>query len=271
VFSPYYAWSGWSDPENHCAMNVALYAAGGNKWAMTERGRHSLQRDASMIAIGPSSMRWEDGALKVDINEWTAPLPSRLRGTVTLRPQALAGQAFPLDAGARHVWRPIAPRGRIDVKFDNGVSWTGEAYFDSNWGDEPLERRFRAWDWSRAHVGDGTTIVYYDVAPRDGEERALALKFDATGEATPISSPPQSTLGPTFWRVQPTVRGEPRGIPKLVQRLEDAPFYARSYLAGEIDGAHADIMHECLSLDRFRNPIVRAMLPFRMPRLVRRR
>ena len=36
VFSPYYAWArrrGPADPQNHCALNVALYGPGGNRWA----------------------------------------------------------------------------------------------------------------------------------------------------------------------------------------------------------------------------------------------
>jgi len=49
--------------------------------------------------------------------------------------------------------------------------------------------------------------------------------------------------------------------------LEDTPFYARSALTAHLHGAPAAIMHESLSLDRFRAPIVRAMLPFRMPRV----
>jgi carotenoid 1,2-hydratase len=270
VFSPYYAWSRWRHPEDHCAMNAALYSVKGDRWAMTERGHLSLNRDANTIAIDRSSMRWDNEALLISIDEWTAPLPSRLRGTVTFRPGSLASQQYPLDDEARHIWRPIAPRGRVDVDF-NGARWSGDAYFDSNWGSEPLESRFRAWDWSRAHGPDDATVVYYDVALRDGQKRSLALKFDATGAATQISPPPLSELPKTFWRVRPTTRGDHGKAPKLVRVLEDAPFYARSHLAGEIAGAPADIMHETLSLDRLRNPIVRAMLPFRMPRFVRRR
>ncbi|MFM7004007.1 MAG: hypothetical protein ACKOXN_08715, partial [Limnohabitans sp.] len=44
VFSPYYAWarrSGQADPENHCALNVAIYSKGASRWAMTERGKES--------------------------------------------------------------------------------------------------------------------------------------------------------------------------------------------------------------------------------------
>ena len=42
VFSPYYAWArrkGDAGPENHVAVNVALYGKGGKRWSMTERGR----------------------------------------------------------------------------------------------------------------------------------------------------------------------------------------------------------------------------------------
>jgi carotenoid 1,2-hydratase len=271
VFSPYYAWSGWRDPENHCAVNVALYSVKGNRWCMTERGRSSLSRDANGIAVNRSSMRWDGDGLTIDIDEWTAPLPSRVRGTVKLRAEGLASQVFALDAGARHSWRPIVPRGRVEVSFDGGAtSWRGEAYLDSNWGDEPLEYRFREWDWSRAHVGDGDTVVYYDVTPRDDVERALALRFDRSGQASAIDAPPRTPLPRTFWRMQPTSRGEPGKTPRLVRALEDSPFYTRSHLVAELDGAPADMMHESLSLKRFSNPVVRAMLPFRMPRFVRR-
>lgn len=252
-------------------MNVALYSVKGNRWCMTERGRSSLARDQNSIAINRSSMRWDSDGLTIDIDEWTAPLPSRVRGTVKLRVDAVATRVFPLDAGARHSWRPIVPRARVEVNFDSGATaWKGEAYLDSNWGDEPLEHRFREWDWSRAHVGDVDTIVYYDVTPHDGAERALALRFDRSGRATEIDGPPRTPLPRTFWRMQPTSRGAPGKEPRLVRTLEDSPFYTRSHLVGELDGDPADMMHESLSLKRFSNPVVRAMLPFRMPRLVRR-
>ena len=45
VFSPYYAWArrrGPADPEQFCALNVALYGKDRRAWAMTERGRRQL-------------------------------------------------------------------------------------------------------------------------------------------------------------------------------------------------------------------------------------
>jgi carotenoid 1,2-hydratase len=50
-----------------------------------------------------------------------------------------------------------------------------------------------------------------------------------------------------------------------LRTVEDTPFYARSLLT---DGASspAHVVHESLSLERFRSPWVQSMLPFRMPR-----
>jgi len=53
---------------------------------------------------------------------------------------------------------------------------------------------------------------------------------------------------------------------KIVKTLEDAPFYARSVVSAKLLGEPVTLMHESLSLDRFKMPIVQAMLPFRMPR-----
>lgn len=252
-------------------MNVALYGATRNRWAMTERGRADLSRSESRLHIGPSSVHWDGESLRLDIDEWTTPLPSRVRGALTLRPQAINTRAYALDHQNRHHWRPIAPRARIEVSFDGGgLSWSGDAYLDNNWGEEPLERGFRHWQWSRAHTDEGTHILY-DIAPRNGANRWLGLRFDETGAATEIAPQAPASLPGTFWRVSRATRAAAGSAPGLVRTLEDTPFYARSQLLGEINGAVADIMHESLSLDRFRSPVVRAMLPFRMPRITGRR
>jgi carotenoid 1,2-hydratase len=271
VFSPYYAWSGWRDPEHHCAMNVALYRAGRDRWAMTERGRRDLSRDATQLQIGPSSVQWRDDALHIEIDEWTAPIPGRVRGAITLHPQAINAASFILDDDGCHHWRPIAPRARIEVRFDDGgLAWKGDAYLDSNWGSEPLERAFRDWDWSRAHTKD-ETVVHYDVTQRVGAAKGLSLRFDKNSQPSSIEPPPRTRLPDTFWKVARNTRGDAVDPPRLVRTLEDSPFYARSSLVDMVDGAHADIMHESLSLERFQSPVVRAMLPFRMPRIVGRR
>ena len=48
--------------------------------------------------------------------------------------------------------------------------------------------------------------------------------------------------------------------------LEDTPFYNRSLVAAHWQGQPVLAMHESLDLGRFTQPIVQAMLPFRMPR-----
>jgi carotenoid 1,2-hydratase len=56
----------------------------------------------------------------------------------------------------------------------------------------------------------------------------------------------------------------------VVQTLEDAPFYARSVVASQLQGESVNAVHESLSLDRFRSGWVQVLLPFRMPRVTSR-
>ncbi len=267
MFSPYYAWSGWADPLNHCAVNVALYGAGAKRWAMTERPRAALHRETNALSIGPSDLTWENGALTIKINEVTAPLPRRVRGTIRLHPSALTGASFALDAEGRHVWRPMAPRARVEVALtDPACHWRGNGYFDMNFGAEPLEKAFSAWTWSRAHR-PSDTLIFYDVNRRSGAPANLALRVGQDGGVESIEPPPIVTLPNTGWGMSRVARGEPADAPRLLRTLENTPFYSRSLLAGRHGGEPAEIVHEHLSLDRLRQPIVRAMLPFRMPRV----
>ena len=58
VFSPYYAFArrrGAADPEQFCALNVALYGPGG-RWAMTERSKRHVTRQPDRFAVGPSAL-----------------------------------------------------------------------------------------------------------------------------------------------------------------------------------------------------------------------
>jgi carotenoid 1,2-hydratase len=55
-------------------------------------------------------------------------------------------------------------------------------------------------------------------------------------------------------------------MPRVRRTLEDSPFYARSLISTGLMGVEATAIHESLSLDRFRSGLVKAMLPFRMPR-----
>ncbi len=273
MFSPYYAWSrrfgpdtAGADPLRHCAINVALYGHRSRRWALTERGRDAVSRDANRLTIGPSSLAWDGTTLTVRINEVTAPLPSRIRGEVRLHPTAVEHRVATLDKAGRHRWRPIAPCARIEVDLDRpALHWSGPAYCDTNVGDAPLEADFVRWDWSRGQTDDGTTVLY-DVTCRDGARLALAMRYDAAGGVTDFDPPAEQALRRTRWGVARGVRGDTAEAARVVATLQDTPFYARSLVATRLLGTPMVAMHESLDLERFRSPWVQAMLPFRMPR-----
>ncbi len=264
VFSPYYAWArrrGGGDPLHHCALNVALYGPRANRWTMTERGRAGVRRSAAHLAIGPSALHWDGTSLAIAIDEVTAPIPSRVRGTVRVHPSALTRQSFALDAAGQHRWSPLAPVARVEVELDApALRWSGPGYLDSNDGDVPLEASFRAWAWSRAKLRAATAIIY------EGDNFLLSLRCTADGTVEPFVPPPPAALPRTFWRMERPIRAEPGAPPRVVRKLEDAPFYSRSVFESSLLGERVLSVHESLSLGRFTSPVVQAMLPFRMPR-----
>ena len=266
VFSPYYALDMSRDPFDHCTMNVVLYGERANRFCMTERGRDALSRDASQIRIGPSGLAWDGTTLTITLDEVTAPIPSRVRGTIRLRPNGFTRETFTLDAEGRHRWWPMAPSSPVEVTLDApSLSWRGTAYFDTNHGDTALVRDFRDWTWCRADLKDGSAILY-DVRRRDGSTRNLSLRFAADGTRRDLRPPRPAALPPTrFWRMPRATRSDD-GASSVVRTFEDTPFYARSLLASTLDGEPVRPVHESLSLTRFANPLVQFMLPFRMPR-----
>ena len=146
------------------------------------------------------------------------------------------------------------------------MRWLGDGYFDTNHGEVPLENDFKGWEWSRAGTRAGT-IVSYDTAPRGSADGTnLALRLDRTGAVERLALPPRTKLPSTGWRIARTAHSDAQSPPTVSRTLEDAPFYARSQVSARLLGEPVDLVHESLSLDRFRMPIVQAMLPFRMPR-----
>jgi carotenoid 1,2-hydratase len=268
VFSPYYALArrrGTADPFNHCALNVALYGGGANRWALTERGRGALRSDVNSLRIGPSGLNWDGRELTVHVDEITVPVPSRLRGEVRLRPTALTGHNLALDDEGQHRWQPLAPCGRIEVAFEQPrFRWSGSGYLDSNSGQVALENSFRRWDWCRAPLAGGTA-VFYDIMRRDGSERSLSIHIDQTGKMSALEAPPAVALPGTFWRMGRTARSEGGGA-AVRRTLEDTPFYSRSLLTTRLGGRQTTAIHESLRLDRFASLWVQVLLPFRMPR-----
>jgi carotenoid 1,2-hydratase len=174
-------------------------------------------------------------------------------------------RAFALEDAGGHLWRPIAPRARVEVALDApDLSWNGVGYFDMNAGDEPLEAAFSRWTWSRAARPDGATILY-EAERRRAEPLALALRFDASGACESFTPPPEAPLPSTRWRVSRRTRSDD-GSARIARDFEDTPFYSRSLIETRLGGEPLSCVHESLSLDRFAHPLVKLMLPFRMPR-----
>ena len=269
MFSPYYRSAvarGRGDPHNHCALNVALYGAK-RRWTMTERSRRSMMRDAQTFTIGPSELRWDGNALVIHIREVGVPLPFPVRGTVRVHPGALSTLHVPIDEYGRHRWGPIAPTARVEVELERpSLRWHGHAYLDSNEGDEPIERAFHEWDWSRATLSDGSTAVIYDVQQKGGPDRLLGLRFYTDGRIEEFAPPPRHALPKTGWRIDRRMRSDEGSTVRVIDMLEDTPFYERSLLASSLFGERVISMHETLNVPRLSSPIVQRMLPFRMPR-----
>lgn len=233
---------------------------------MTERSRESVSRSTRHFAVGPSALRWDGDALIIDIDEWSNPLPRRVRGSLRVHPRALSPRIWALDDGGRHHWGPIAPSARVEVDLSQpGLRWQGDGYFDSNEGSEPISKPFAAWDWSRSVMRDGGTAVLYDVRQKQGDDRLLALRFAADGSVIDFAADPRHTLPRTLWRVPRQMRSaEP---PRLVETLEDTPFYQRAVVEATLAGERALTFHESLDVGRLERLSTRLMLPWRMPRV----
>jgi carotenoid 1,2-hydratase len=269
VFSPYYAWArrkGPADPLNHCAINVALYEKRRHHWAMTERPKERVVRTVNSLAIGPSHAHWDGSVLTIDIDEITAPLPSRIRGKVLVVPTVITETQFTLNPDGNHRWWPIAPCSRVQVDLEApSLRWQGDGYFDMNAGDAPLEDGFTTWEWSRTATRDGAAILY-EAKHRGGGRTDISVTIDQSGRMRAFQPPLASDLASTGWRVNRSAHSNPSRPAAIVKTLEDTPFYSRSIVSANLLGEDLMMMHESLSLDRFRMPIVQAMLPFRMPR-----
>ncbi|MEL6666160.1 MAG: hypothetical protein AAFQ24_08490 [Pseudomonadota bacterium] len=173
-----------------------------------------------------------------------------------------------MSADKHHHWAPACAHAELNVEFEQPqFSWRGHGYVDMNFGSEPLEKGFDYWDWSRTPLSDGDTLIRYVTDPKDAPQRALCLRFSPNGEMVETQSTSSHTLPATrIWRVKRRT-GMLEGKRAHIDRtLEDTPFYSRTLL--QYPGGTAGLTtHETLSCKRLKSPLVKAMLPFRMPRL----
>ena len=193
--------------------------------------------------------------------------PSPIRGRVVITPQILHGEPYALDAFGSHLWWPISPRARCRVELrDPRLSFEGNAYFDANAGDAPLEADFSRWSWCRSTTPSGAAITY-DVTRRDGTSRLVGMEFGPDGSVEQGGDFERVSLAPGGWGVSRELRAPAGSDAKLIETLEDTPFYNRSKLSLRQRGEPQVAVHEALDLDRFRKAWVRALLPMRMGRV----
>jgi len=234
---------------------------------MTERGRNAIHRTADQFTIGPSQLSWQNDTLTITIYERVPLLGQRVQGSIKVHTEQLFNHVVSLDDRQKHRWGPIAPSSRVEVSFNKpDLHWQGNAYFDSNEGDEAINKPFSEWDWSRAHLKDGSTAVIYDVRQKNGAEKVLATKFNVDGSTEDFLAPKRFELRKTGWRIQRNMRSEPDQKVSVINTLEDTPFYARSMIASKLLGEDVVSMHETLNVKRLESNIVQFMLPWRMPR-----
>ncbi len=234
---------------------------------MTERSRRWVHRAADRFVVGPSRLHWDGSDLVIDLDEVGVPIPQRVRGRIRVRPRATSSFVTALDGAGAHRWGPIAPCAAVEVDLEAPVArWTGHAYVDSNEGDEPLERGFHTWDWSRSTLADGSTAVIYDTRRRGGSEHVIARRFLPDGSDEAFDVPPRQVLRSTGWRIPRAMRADPGQTVTVRQTLEDTPFYSRSLLDASLFGQPVTTVHESLSVPRLESLPVRLMLPWRMPR-----
>ncbi len=265
VFSPWYRWSGRRDPQNHCCINVATYGPKG-RFTMTDRGRAALRQSEDVFEVGPSSMRWEGDKLVIEVNEVSAPpIIGKVRGTITLHPEALFGQTHALTGDGRHRWQPFAPIARIEVDIAPGHRWQGHGYFDANFGEAALEADFDYWTWGRFPRAGGASC-FYDAQLRDGSAQETALHFHPDGRVEAIEPPPRTRMARSLWAVRREARADPGTTPRQRLAMLDAPFYTRAAVETRLHGERSVGVHEALDLRRFSSPLLKPMLAVRVPR-----
>ena len=253
-------------PANNCCINVATYGPGG-RFTMTDRGVSALRQGADEFVVGPSAMRWTGTELVIEINEVSSlPLVSRVRGRITVTPEAVTPVELPLTPDGAHVWRPFAPVSRIKVELEaKGWQFDGHGYFDANFGTRTLEEDFSYWTWGRYPTKGGATCIY-DAVRRDGTVLDAAIGFDHRGAARVVDAPPSAPFKRTLWALRRETRADAGTTPKQVKAMLDAPFYSRSVVETTLGGEVVQGVHEALDLDRYAQPLLKPMLAVRVPR-----
>ena len=165
-----------------------------------------------------------------------------------------------------HISGDLLLQYRTSVNIDRpGWQWSGDGYFDANFGTRALEEDFSYWTWGRYPTTQGATC-FYDATRLDGTELASGFNFDINGNAEVIALPPKTSMKRSLWAVRRETRSDQGTSAQQVQNMLDAPFYSRSAVKTTLNGETVVGIHEALDLTRFRSRILKPILAFRVPR-----
>ncbi|AKQ69171.1 Hydroxyneurosporene dehydrogenase [Myxococcus hansupus] len=261
LFSPRYSVAARRGglPLEHSAVNFALYHEGVRRlWVLSEYAQAELEAPGR-LRIGRSSLVYaDDGSVRMDVDDGTAPWGRPVRASLTLEPMTGVGEVVQLMPGLPHYWQALAPRAQARLEVSSlDIEARGLGYHDTNHGEELLGDRLSGWHWTRTHREDETVVDYHlpeGVAP-------LRMVADAEGvrcERGPsLESRPTNITG---WGLRVPSRLQAGNIvvgqPKL---LESSPFYARL----EARTGPLDSMGEVADFRRFHSPFIRWMAHFR--------
>lgn len=266
VFSPHY-FKALGTPQGKadqfCAFNLGVYSKLHKRWVLTEYDSARSQRDATRFEMGRNRLHYDGTALHININDRSMPFARPVKGQLRIEPMCQTQAPLTLHKPGQQHWWPFAPAARIELDLPSpGLKWKGKGYFDTNWGAVPLQDCFKEWHWSRQHIGTATRIAYHS-SHRSGAGPALALNIHKDGRVEDCEVPPVHELPKGLWQMRRPIATLEK--PTLVRTLEDTPFYTRSIVATP-SCANALAMHESLSLERFVQPWVQRLLPFRTRR-----
>ena len=263
-----------TNPSDFCTLNVALHGPRGiESWVFSEFPKRLIERSKTHFTLGDTTLVRRDTQLDVDLNAETKPffqwgMPRRLRGRLTLTPDAEFEQIVHLDTHCRHRWLGLAPRSRIRVKLtEPALEFEGSAYHDANHGLEPLESAFTSWNWSRADLRDGTCVLY-DTIEHTGEQRLSGRLYRSNGDIEDVAPAHEVRLRPGLWGVPRRTRTDHGASASVQQTLVDAPFYTRSLVRTHLMGESVISVHESVDLNRFSAGWVRFLLPWKIRRAV---
>lgn len=261
LFSPRYAVAArrGARPLAHCAVSCAVHHRGRRlAWVFTERPGAAVEDDGRTLRIGPSRLSYgPDGAVRIAVDERTAPWGRRLRLALRLVPAAPPGPELSVDGGGPHRWQPLVPRARAELVLEGGTPVAGIGYHDGNHGPERLGLGLRGWRWSRVHAPDATWIRYCPPAP----STTIEVVARADGVDVQRTPPALEAMRRSRWGLPlpATIAAGEHAVP-VTAVLESSPFYARQ------EGRRGDLLAlaEVADFQRFHSPLIRWMAHFRL-------